>query len=80
MNTELTVYFDYLCPYANRTVTWLESIKDKAGNGLSIYWKTFSIEQQNSKKGPEYKLWEHPGNSFMGASGPCGCQGRFESG
>lgn len=60
MKTQLTVYFDYLCPYANRTVIWLESIKDKVRNGLLIYWKTFSIEQQNSKKGPEYKIWEHP--------------------
>jgi predicted DsbA family dithiol-disulfide isomerase len=38
----------------------LKSIQNAPGMDLSVQWKAFSIEQQNSRKGPDYKLWEHP--------------------
>jgi predicted DsbA family dithiol-disulfide isomerase len=28
--------------------------------GISVQWKTFSLEQQNSKEGPDFMLWENP--------------------
>jgi len=40
--------------------TWLESIKTEVAGSLSIQWKAFSLEQQNSKDGPDFMIWEHP--------------------
>jgi len=39
-------------------VTWLESIKTEVDGGLSIQWKTFSLEQQNSQEGADFRIWE----------------------
>jgi predicted DsbA family dithiol-disulfide isomerase len=47
-------------------VTWLESIKEDVGKGLSIKWKAFSLEQQNNQKGPDFKIWEHPDYPSLG--------------
>lgn len=30
------------------------------GEEIEINWKCFSLEQANSSKGPDFKLWEHP--------------------
>ncbi len=40
-------------------VTWLESIRAAVKEGLSIHWKTFSLDQQNSTEAPDFKMWEH---------------------
>lgn len=40
--------------------TWLENRKSDIENILSIKWKTFSLEQQNNKQGPDFKIWENP--------------------
>lgn len=29
-------------------------------NEVAIHWKCFSLEQANSTRGPDLKLWEHP--------------------
>jgi len=44
----------------------LESIKTEVADGLSIQWKTFSLDQQNSEKGPDFMMWEHPDYSSRG--------------
>ena len=41
-------------------VTWLESIKAEVEGGLSIEYKTFSLDQQNSQESPDFMMWEHP--------------------
>ncbi|MEE8299967.1 MAG: DsbA family selenoprotein, partial [Desulfatiglandales bacterium] len=38
----------------------MESIKKEVAEDLSIQWKTFSLDQQNSEKGPDFMMWEHP--------------------
>jgi len=40
--------------------TWLESIKGEVEGGLSIQWKAFSLDQQNSQESPDFMMWEHP--------------------
>jgi predicted DsbA family dithiol-disulfide isomerase len=40
--------------------TWLERIEKDTGDGLSVCWKAFSLEQQNSQEDPEFLMWEHP--------------------
>ncbi len=40
-------------------VTWLESIKTEVDGGILIDWKTFSLDQQNSQEGPDFRMWEH---------------------
>ena len=35
-------------------------MKDSLGEDLTINWRYFSLEQVNSKEGPEWKVWEQP--------------------
>ena len=39
--------------------TWLEGIKSEVAEGLSIQWKAFSLDQQNSEESPDFMMWEH---------------------
>ena len=36
----------------------MESIKTEVDGGLTIKWKTFSLEQQNNRKGANFRIWE----------------------
>ena len=37
---------------------WLDRVRTELGEDLDINWKSFSLEQQNSKEGPAWKAWE----------------------
>ena len=37
---------------------WLDRVRQAYGDRLDITWKHFSLEQVNSEKGPEWKVWE----------------------
>ncbi len=37
---------------------WLDRVKAVYGDDLEVTWKNFSLEQVNSKEGPEWKSWE----------------------
>jgi len=37
---------------------WLHRVGRAYGDRLDITWKHFSLEQVNSKKGPDWKVWE----------------------
>lgn len=39
-------------------VTWLENIRTEVDGGLTIQWKTFSLEQQNNQEGADFRIWE----------------------
>jgi predicted DsbA family dithiol-disulfide isomerase len=46
----------------------LDSIINEVEGGLSVQWKTFSLEQQNTKEGPDFMIWEdqdYPSQGFM---------------
>ena len=64
--TGLEVYFDYLCPYVYRAAVWLQQVKAQIEPNLIISWRYFSLEQANSKKGPQWKIWEQPANRSRG--------------
>jgi predicted DsbA family dithiol-disulfide isomerase len=66
MTTRIEVYYDYLCLYTFRLFTLLERIGPAVEGGLDVEWKAFSIEQQNSAKGADFYLWEHPEQPSMG--------------
>ena len=36
---------------------WLDKVKEQVPD-LDLVWRSFSLEQQNSKEGPEWKAWE----------------------
>jgi predicted DsbA family dithiol-disulfide isomerase len=55
----ITVFFDFLCPYTYRTMQWVDNVKQQLGDGMEVQWKYFSLEQQNTDT-PERKLWEQP--------------------
>jgi predicted DsbA family dithiol-disulfide isomerase len=63
---KIEVYYDYLCPYTYRLFTLLQNIREQLNEGIDIEWKAFSIEQQNSKKGPEFNLWDHSEHPSLG--------------
>ncbi len=54
----LTVYFDFLCPFAYRTTLWLDQVQQQLGDKLHITWKYFSLEQINTPADSDWKLWE----------------------
>lgn len=56
--TGVTVYFDYLCPFAYRGVRLLTEIQRKRPN-LEVTWRHFPLEQINSED-EDWKLWEQP--------------------
>ena len=37
---------------------WLDRVKKEYGDNLDITWKNFSLQQINSKEGPDWKVWE----------------------
>ena len=37
---------------------WLDRVKQEYGDDLEINWRHFSLEQINSKEGPDWKVWE----------------------
>ena len=39
---------------------WLDRVKKSYGEDLQITWKNFSLEQVNSKNGPDWKVWDQP--------------------
>ena len=39
---------------------WLAKVKESYGDNLEVEWKPFSLDQTNSKEGPEWKAWEQP--------------------
>lgn len=40
---------------------WLDQVKAEYGDDLEINWRHFSLEQINSKEGPDWKVWERKG-------------------
>jgi predicted DsbA family dithiol-disulfide isomerase len=54
----IDVYVDYLCPYAHAGAAWLRDVRAQLDGGLTINWKLFPLEQINSDKGDDWKVWE----------------------
>lgn len=57
--SDIDVYFDYLCPFAWRSIAWLDEAQ-RQDPDLQVNWRCFSIEQANAGLGPDWKLWEQP--------------------
>lgn len=59
---EATVYFDYLCPFAYRTVRLFTEM-EQARADVSVTWRFFSLEQVNAVargKSEAWQVWEQP--------------------
>jgi hypothetical protein len=37
---------------------WLARVKEELGDGIEINWRSFALEQVNSKEGEDWKAWE----------------------
>lgn len=68
-SVELTVYFDFLCPFVNRVSLWLDQVQQQRSN-LIITWKFFPLEQVNAPDDEEWVLWAQPEDyvSLMGGN------------
>ena len=62
MNDEIRfdVYYDYLCPNAHAVSVWARQLRAELGDRLVVGWRAFPLEQVNSGRGPDWKLWEQP--------------------
>lgn len=56
----ITLYFDFLCPFAYRVSCWLDNVQEQVGTGLHIDWKYFSLEQNLMSETEGWHLWEQP--------------------
>jgi predicted DsbA family dithiol-disulfide isomerase len=64
---QLTVYFDYLCPYAWRASRWLDLVVAQRPD-VAITWRYFSLEQVNTPADSDWRLWEQS-IDFRGRNG-----------
>ena len=39
---------------------WLASAQSKISEKLDLNWRSFSLEQANSKEGPDWRIWDQP--------------------
>lgn len=53
----ITVFFDYLCPFAWRASRWLDVLATQRPE-LVIDWRYFSLEQVNVPADSDWRLWE----------------------
>ena len=44
----------------HNAAVWLDRVKAEYGGNLDITWRHFSLEQVNSKEGPDWRVWEQP--------------------
>lgn len=54
----LTVYFDFLCPFAYRTSFWVDMLAEQLGAALQVEWNYFSLEQHNTPAERNWNIWE----------------------
>ena len=54
---EVTVYFDYLCPFAYRGVRLLSEIEQTRPE-VTVTWRHFSLEQVNAKNRGKDENWQ----------------------
>ncbi len=57
---EITMFFDFLCPYAYQTSLWLREVRDVIGpEAIKVDWQFFSLEENNrGKEHPGWHIWE----------------------
>lgn len=55
----ITVWYDFVCPYAWTAQRWLFDLQQQLDHPLDITWRYFSIEQVN-KAADAPNVWEHP--------------------
>jgi predicted DsbA family dithiol-disulfide isomerase len=56
----IDVFVDYLCPYAHAGAAWLRDVRSRLDGSLVVNWRFFPLEQVNSDKGEDWKVWEQP--------------------
>ena len=58
---KIDVFIDYTWPWVRQTSYWLRDLKNELGEQLVINWRSFLLEQVNTKdKGDNWKAWEQP--------------------
>lgn len=53
----ISVFFDYLCPFAWRASRWLDVVVAQRPD-VTIDWRYFSLEQVNVPAESDWRLWE----------------------
>lgn len=57
---EITLFFDFLCPFAYQTSLWLREVRDVIGtDAVYVDWQFFSLEENNyGKERENWHIWE----------------------
>lgn len=57
-STQITLHFDYRCPYSNRLTRVLMEATEQRPD-VQVRWRYFSLEQLNASD-DDWKIWEQP--------------------
>lgn len=55
---KLEIFIDYTCPWVRQAGIWLARVKQEMGDDLEIKWRSFALEQVNSKEDEDWKAWQ----------------------
>ncbi len=55
---EMTVFYDFGCPWVYRIARWLDQVRDGGEYDPQVTWRAFPLEQVNAADGPDWGLWE----------------------
>lgn len=63
---QVTIFFDYVCPYVYRASQWLETVQARVPE-LELVWRYFSLSQINNRE-PGWEVWAGPRHNPEGWS------------
>lgn len=58
--SQLTIYYDYLCPYVYRAIEWMNTLQQEDMALPTVDWRFFSLNQVNHRLRDGWKIWEQP--------------------
>jgi 2-hydroxychromene-2-carboxylate isomerase len=58
--TEITIYYDYVCPYVYRAAEWIVRLGQLLDEPPRVNWRCFSLTQVNYRIKDGWKVWEQP--------------------
>ena len=55
---EMTVFYDFGCPWVYRIARWLEQVREAGEYDPKVTWRAFPLEQVNAPDGPDWGIWQ----------------------
>lgn len=58
--SNVTIYYDYLCPYVYRAAEWIHLLEETEPDQLEANWRFFSLKQVNHRLRDGWQIWDQP--------------------